>query len=130
MRQWNDAGLCLVFGSLFLWSVSYAQRAPSANISAWIADPRGPLAPKTGFLQSGISRNKCRVGIAPGPLPVRRRNERLRFAGEGWGEFAGLSRRDGLEVKTSTAINRYRSLRANLAQLLYVHFRDGEPHAS
>jgi outer membrane receptor protein involved in Fe transport len=87
----------------------------------------GPPIATTDFYQFGISHNLKRVSISGDLFLIDHSNEQVYIPDDGTIEFAGPSRSNGYELKTSVQIARYLSFNAGLTQIMNAFYRGTHP---
>jgi outer membrane receptor protein involved in Fe transport len=87
----------------------------------------GPPIATTDFYQFGISHHLKRLSISGDLFLIDHSNEQVYIPDDGTIEFAGPSRSNGYELKTSVQIARYLSFNAGLTQIMNAFYRGTHP---
>ncbi|MEN3334279.1 MAG: hypothetical protein V7641_3644 [Blastocatellia bacterium] len=87
----------------------------------------GPPIATTDFYQFGISHHLKRLSISGDLFLIDHSNEQVYIPDDGTIEFAGPSRSNGYELKTSAQITRYLSFNAGLTQIMNAFYRGTHP---
>jgi outer membrane receptor protein involved in Fe transport len=87
----------------------------------------GPPIATTDFYQFGIAHNLKRLSISGDLFLIDHSNEQVYIPDDGSIEFAGPSRSNGYEVKTSVQMTRYLSFNAGLTQIMNALYRGTHP---
>jgi TonB dependent receptor-like, beta-barrel/TonB-dependent Receptor Plug Domain len=91
------------------------------------ADGGGPAIATTDFYQFGLSHRVKRFAVSADLFLIDHSNEQVYVPDDGSIEFAGPSRSDGYEVKTSVQVTRYLSMNAGLTQIMNAFYRGTHP---
>lgn len=107
--------------------LNYGRGIASQDARGVVRDPTGPKISTTDFYQFGTSHNFKRVALSADLFLIDRSNEQVYIPDDGSIEFAGPSRSNGFEVKTSVQLTRRLSFNGGVTRVMNAFFRGTEP---
>lgn len=107
--------------------VNYGRGISSQDARGVVQNPSAPPIATTDFFQTGVSYNAARFSVSTSLFLIDRSNEQVYIPDDGSLEFAGPSRANGYEVKTSLRLSRYLSFNSGLTQVMNAFYRGTFP---
>jgi outer membrane receptor protein involved in Fe transport len=106
---------------------NYGRGIASQDARGVVQNPDAPPISITDFYQTGAAYNSARFSVSTSLFLIDRSNEQVYIPDDGSIEFAGPSRANGYEVKTSLRLFRYFSFNAGLTQVMNAFYRGTGP---
>ncbi|HEY0408626.1 MAG TPA: TonB-dependent receptor [Pyrinomonadaceae bacterium] len=106
---------------------NYGRGINSQDARGVVRNPNAPKIATTDFYQVGVSSQLRRFSLSADLFLIDRSNEQVYIPDDGSLEFAGPSRADGFEIKTSMQLTRALSFNGGVTRVMNAFYRGTSP---